>query len=198
MNPSSIIHSFDAFLRLYNIFPRNRLISAYLTKLVFRYCIRSLCDFLQGHLGRTGLYSAVCKAVNVYASSVRCLGKMLLRLRADSFLDKHRQLIRVISGVTLVVTLRIILVQPAINKGIPDIMQGSIYMPGCVLAGKLQMCIIFEAVHFFAQKSALIGNDYKRSTKLNNSVDALIVFVKHLCQEHDIAELFRRHLFENI
>ena len=164
MNPSSIIHGFDAFLRLYNIFPRNRLVSAYLTKLVFRHCIRSLCDFLQGHLGRTGLYSAVCKAVNVYTGNVRCLGKMFLRLRTDSFLNKHRQLIRVISGVTIAVTLRIILVQPAINNGIPDIMQGSIYMPGCVLAGKLHMRVIFKTIHLFAQKSALIGDDYKGST----------------------------------
>ena len=90
VNPCVVVHGFDAFLRLHDILTRKRLITACLTKLVFRHGIRCLGDFLQGNLGRLRLCFAIRKTVHIYAAEMRCLGKLLLRPRADSFLDERR------------------------------------------------------------------------------------------------------------
>ena len=90
VNPCVVVHGFDAFLRLHDILTRKRLVTACLTKLVFRHGIRCLGDFLQCHLGRLRLCFAVRKTVHIYATKVRCLGKLLLCPRTDGFLDECR------------------------------------------------------------------------------------------------------------
>lgn len=149
VNPSVVVHGFDAFLRLHDILTRKRLVTACLTKLVFRHGIRCLGDFLQGNLGRLRLCFAVRKTVHIYAAEMRCLGKLLLCPRTDGFLDERRQLIGVISRILLIIILgTVILVQPAVKNRITDIMQGNI-CPDCKQEFKASICNVVKSLMYY-------------------------------------------------